>query len=43
MVVGDPYNIAVFYEEIRDWNLDDEFKNGVLLFFIDGGIFLMKY
>ena len=39
MVVGDPYNIAVFYEEIRDWNLDHEFNNGVLLFFIDGGIF----
>lgn len=39
MVIGNPYNIAVFYEEIKDWNENSEFTNGVLLLFIDGNIF----
>ena len=39
MIVGDPYKFAIVREEIKEWNIDNTFSNGVLLFFIDGAIF----
>ena len=39
MIVGDPYKFAIGKAEIRAWNVDDAFSNGVLLFFVDGAIF----
>ena len=39
MIVGNPYKFAIVREEIKEWNIDNTFSNGVLLFFIDGAIF----
>lgn len=42
MILGDPYKFAVCFQTIPEWNKDDTFRNGVLLFFIDGEIFPPK-
>lgn len=39
MVIGDPYKFSICVQTIREWNLDDTFCNGVLLFCIDGALF----
>ena len=42
MILGDPYKFAVCLQTIPEWNGNDTFRNGVLLFFIDGEIFPPK-
>lgn len=39
MIIGDPYKFAICIKVIQQWNIDETFGNGVLLFFIDGNIF----
>lgn len=39
MILGNPYSFSVFINTIKEWNLDDEFCNGVLLFCVDGEFF----
>lgn len=42
MLLGNPYNFAVYFEKIEEWNIDDVFCNGVLMFFLNGEIFPKK-
>lgn len=42
MILGNPYKFSVFISTIKEWNIDNEFCNGVLLFCIDGDIFPKK-
>ena len=42
MILGNPYSFSVFINTIKEWNIDNEFCNGVLLFCIDGNIFPKK-
>lgn len=39
MILGNPYNFAIFTKTIKEWNMDNEFCNGVLFFCIDGKFF----
>ena len=39
MVIGDPYVIAVIFENIREWNDDYNYTNGILAFSMDGILF----
>lgn len=39
MVIGDPYKFAIIIQEVKDWNSCEIFKNGVLLFCVDGEIY----
>ena len=39
MVIGDPYVIAVIYENIKEWNGDKNYTNGILAFSMDGILF----
>lgn len=39
MILGDPYKFAIFIETIKEWNIDDAFCNGILLFSVNGIIF----
>ena len=40
MVLGDPYEFAIFLKKIDSWNPNgDTFCNGILLFSIEGNIF----
>lgn len=39
MIFGNPYNFAIITQPIKEWNEDDTFLNGVLLFCVDGKIF----
>lgn len=39
MILGDPYKFAIIIKTIKEWNLDEAFCNGILLFCIDGSIF----
>ena len=42
LILGNPYKFSVFISTIKEWNIDNEFCNGVLLFCIDGNIFPKK-
>lgn len=42
MILGNPYKFSVFISTIKEWNKDNEFCNGVLLFCIEGNIFPKK-
>lgn len=39
MILGDPYKFSIIISTIKEWNLDDTFCNGVLLFCINGDFF----
>lgn len=39
MILGDPYKFSVFVKTIKEWNVDETFCNGILLFGVDGNIF----
>lgn len=39
MIIGDPYKFSIFIKTIKEWNIDETFCNGVLLFCVDGNIF----
>ncbi len=39
MILGNPYEFAVIYEKVNDWNIDDAFDNGVLLICLNGFLF----
>lgn len=39
MLIGDPYKFAIFINTVKEWNIDDTFYSGVLLFSVDGGLF----
>ena len=39
MIIGDPYKFAILSEVINEWNIDDTFCNGVLLFCVNGDIY----
>ena len=36
MLLGNPYKFAIFMQTVKEWNIDEAFFNGVLLFFING-------
>ena len=42
MILGNPYKFSVFISTMKEWNIDNEFCNGVLLFCIEGNIFPKK-
>lgn len=40
MIIGNPYKFSIFVQEIKEWNPEGtSFRNGVLLFSIDGELF----
>lgn len=39
MIIGDPYKFAILSGGINEWNIDDTFCNGVLLFCVNGDIY----
>lgn len=39
MVIGEPYKFAIIIEEIKEWNSDDTFGNGILQLCVEGSIF----
>ena len=39
MIFGDPYKFAIISKKIKEWNMDENFCNGVLLFCVNGGMF----
>ena len=39
MIIGDPYKFAILSGVINEWNIDDTFCNGVLLFCVNGDIY----
>ena len=39
MIIGDSYKFAILSGEINEWNIDDAFCNGVLLFCVNGDIY----
>ena len=39
MIIGDPYKFAILSGGINEWNMDDTFCNGVLLFCVNGDIY----
>ena len=39
MIIGDPYKFAILSGIINEWNMDDTFGNGVLLFCVNGDIY----
>ena len=39
MLLGNPYKFALFIQTVKEWNIDEVFCNGVLLFFINGNIY----
>ena len=42
IILGNPYKFSLFISTIKEWNIDNEFCNGVLLFCIEGNIFPKK-
>lgn len=39
MIIGAPYKFAILIGVINEWNIDDTFCNGVLLFCVNGDIY----
>lgn len=39
MIIGDPYKFAILSGVINEWNMDNTFCNGVLLFCVNGDIY----
>ena len=39
MIIGDPYKFAILSGVTNEWNMDDTFCNGVLLFCVNGDIY----
>ena len=39
MILGNPYSFSIFINTIKEWNIGNEFCNGVLLFCVDGEFF----
>ena len=39
MILGNPYKFAIIIKTIKEWNIDETFCNGVLLFCVDGNIY----
>lgn len=39
MILGNPYKFSIIIDTIKEWNIDEAFCNGVLLFCIDGNFF----
>lgn len=39
MIIGDPYKFSIITSGIKEWNIDDAFCNGILLFCVDGNLF----
>ncbi|MBW4846121.1 MULTISPECIES: Imm42 family immunity protein [unclassified Lacrimispora] len=39
MILGDPYKFSIIIDTIKEWNIDDAFCNGVLIFCVDGNLF----
>lgn len=42
MVIGNPYKFSIFTKTIKEWNMDESFCNGILLFCVNGNIFPKK-
>ena len=42
MIQGNPYEFAIIIKKIEEWNIDNTFCNGILLFCIDGYIYPSK-
>ena len=39
MILGEPYKFSIIIDTIKEWNIDDAFCNGVLIFCVDGNLF----
>lgn len=39
MMLGNPYKFSIIIDIIDEWNIDDAFCNGVLIFCVDGKFF----
>ena len=42
MILGNPDKFAIIMEVVSDWNIDQSFNNGVLIFSVDGKVFPKK-
>ena len=42
VVIGEPYKFSVILQTIPEWNIDDTFCNGILLFGVNGDIYPSK-
>jgi hypothetical protein len=36
MIIGNPYDFAIGYDVVDEWNIDDNYTNGILNIYIDG-------
>lgn len=43
MILGEPYKFAILFSEVKTWNLDDTFCNGILFLGVDGEIFPKRF
>ena len=39
MIFGNPYQFAIIAKTIKEWNIDENFCNGILLFCVNGSFF----
>jgi len=39
MILGDPYKFSIIIDAVNEWNVDDAFDNGILIFCIDEDFF----
>ncbi len=39
MIFGNPYQFAIIAKTIKEWNIDETFCNGILLFCVNGSFF----
>lgn len=39
MIIGDPYKFSIIIDAVNEWNVDDAFDNGILIFCIGGQYF----
>lgn len=39
MILGNPDKFAIIMEVVSDWNINQSFNNGMLIFFVDGKLY----
>ena len=39
MILGNPYTFSIIAQTIDEWNINDAFRNGILIFCVDGHIY----
>ena len=39
MILGNPYTFSIIAQTLDEWNINDAFRNGILIFCVDGHIY----